>query len=191
LTACSADLLIEDLLCENKLDKHFYVKLIPVAPSVSVLLSFCLVAYAVIKESDYQEGRYTIMLVRRKSPKRVWIPQQLGSQYDLAGRDMIKKVIGLEVSAWRTFWYNDMAHDPPYEAEFLKPGFGTGKGKAKSKSGSGVKKNKVKAKSKAKSRAESNATSSEEGDWDGKGCITERYKDQGVCVEGGRAEGTE
>ncbi|KDN39215.1 hypothetical protein RSAG8_08986, partial [Rhizoctonia solani AG-8 WAC10335] len=100
-----AEDLIEEALHEKKLEKYFYAELVPIPPS----------------EPGYRDGLLGIMLVRRNHSKPVYIPPRPDSKCDLAGQRIIKKLIGLEVSEWKTMWYNEESHEPPYEAQFLKP----------------------------------------------------------------------
>ncbi|CUA68930.1 hypothetical protein RSOLAG22IIIB_13857 [Rhizoctonia solani] len=108
------DLIIE-ALHERKAGDYFFVQIVPVPPS----------------EPDYKEDALGMMLVRRKQKKRAYIAQRLDSTCDLAGRKIIKQYFGLEVSVWKTLWFNEESSEAPYEAEFLKPVASAKRGKAK------------------------------------------------------------
>ncbi|CAE6530719.1 unnamed protein product [Rhizoctonia solani] len=111
--------MIEDALDEKKIGDYFGVEIVPVPPS----------------DPGYTEDPRALMLVRRTEPRRAYIAQRLDSRCDLYGRRLIKYLLGLEASEWRTMWYNEMSCTPPYETEFLKPGapMGGAKGKAKTR----------------------------------------------------------
>ncbi|CAE6422940.1 hypothetical protein RSOLAG22IIIB_04556 [Rhizoctonia solani] len=125
----TTELILNRVLGEKKLGKHFYAELVPVPPS----------------EPGCQDELFGMMLVRRKRPRRAYIAQKPNSKYDLTGQQMLKELIGLEVSGWKTMWYNGKSQWPPYEAQFLEPGDSTKKRKANRKTGNRTK-NKVKSK---------------------------------------------
>ncbi|CUA71728.1 hypothetical protein RSOLAG22IIIB_09764 [Rhizoctonia solani] len=133
-TDTMAQRIIDRMLREKGLGNHFYAELVPVPPS----------------EPSYPSDLYGMMLVRRKRSKRAYIAQKPDSKYDLTAQKMIKELIGLEVSGWKTMWYNENSQWPPYEAQFLEPGDPTEKSDANRKTGDRTK-NKVKVKPKTKS----------------------------------------
>ncbi|KAL5639776.1 hypothetical protein ACGC1H_006375 [Rhizoctonia solani] len=116
------------------------------------------------------------MLIRRSEPKRAYISPRPDSKCDLAGKEMIKLLLGLEVSEWKTMWYNENSHEPPYGARFLKPKT-TGKNKAEKKA-RGAAKNQVR-------RGTKGANSSKEGgDQDEKDMLEEDRVAQAKDDEG-------
>ncbi|CAE6511384.1 unnamed protein product [Rhizoctonia solani] len=162
--ATIAEDLIERALHEKKVDKYFSVELVPIPPS----------------EPDYKDGARGIMLIRRSEPKRAYIPPRPDSKCDLTGQEMIKQLIGLEVSEWKTMWYNEKSHEPPYGARFLNPRT-TGRNKTKKKARSAVK-SRVK-------RTTKDVDSSKEGEDQGeKDTAEEMDEDQIVQAKDGKAD---
>ncbi|CUA69197.1 hypothetical protein RSOLAG22IIIB_13935 [Rhizoctonia solani] len=160
------DLIIEALR-EQKVEDYFYVQIVPVPPS----------------EPDYEEDALGMMLVRRKEKKRAYIAQRLDSTCDLAGRKIIKQYFGLEVSVWKTLWFNEESSEAPYEAEFLKPVASTKKGKAKKP------RNKTKDNVTAgRKHATGGEEGGESGNQVGKGAKEDKGDNEGAQVEYGKVE---
>ncbi|KAG8700929.1 hypothetical protein FRC08_004372 [Ceratobasidium sp. 394] len=73
-----------------------------------------------IPKSEPQERGYGLMIYRRKNQRRrVYLPPRDTSDTDHKAKQILKELLGLEVSDWRTLWFD---HDPSVvdpDVEFL------------------------------------------------------------------------
>ncbi|EUC63775.1 hypothetical protein RSOL_429070 [Rhizoctonia solani AG-3 Rhs1AP] len=173
--------LIEESLRERNIGAYFGVQTVPVPPSVSTQCRprFGLVANVVMEEPNYREGAFSIMIFRRRHSRRAYIPPRPDSKCDLTGRRILKRYIGLDVSRWRTLWFDEESYEAPYDAKFLKPKVRTERGDVNHKSGNGTR-------DKAETKTRSAAGSEEEGEDQGG---EEGKENKDAQVEVGQIEG--
>ncbi|CAE6469594.1 unnamed protein product [Rhizoctonia solani] len=88
------------------------------------------------------------------------------------------RYIGLDVSRWRTLWFDEESYEAPYDAKFLKPKVRTERGDVNHKSGNGTR-------DKAETKTRSATGSEEEGEDQGG---EEGKETEGAQAEDGKAE---
>ncbi|KEP50049.1 hypothetical protein V565_087440 [Rhizoctonia solani 123E] len=155
--------LIEESLRERNIGAYFGVQTVPVPPS----------------EPNYREGAFSIMIFRRRHSRRAYIPPRPDSKCDLTGQRILKRYIGLDVSRWRTLWFDEESCEAPYDAKFLKPKVLTERGDVNHKSGNGTR---DKAETKTRSAAGSEGEGEDQGGEEGK-------ENKDAQVEVGQIEG--
>ncbi|EUC63827.1 hypothetical protein RSOL_430540, partial [Rhizoctonia solani AG-3 Rhs1AP] len=72
-------------------------------------------------ESVPGQFAYGLMIYRISSEERKYIKPRADSRFDLKGQQVLKRLIGLKASEWKTIWYDAYTAGVPQEAQFLSP----------------------------------------------------------------------
>ncbi|CAE6405264.1 unnamed protein product [Rhizoctonia solani] len=97
----TAERIIEKVMAEKDIQHLFRVRMVP------------------IPQSEPYESSYGLMAYRRRRPDCQYLPPREDSPADLDGQRMLKDLVGLTASEWRTLWYD--GESPNHGCRFVLP----------------------------------------------------------------------